>query len=184
MHDSPAASPDLASTVPPNPATAPADPATNPGDPAANSEDAPRQPGRPPVLGHNQKKRILTLLTAGCSRRAAARCVGCVPSTIANTALRDSEFALELTNAEANLETDLLEAVRNAAKVDRHWRAASWLLERKFPVDYTPHPPKLYNVDQISNLVEAVVATISDDLTPEQRQRIIKKLDAILAVDF
>ncbi len=38
--------------------------------------------GRPPVLGTNQRKRLVALINAGCSRRAAARRIGCSPATL------------------------------------------------------------------------------------------------------
>ncbi len=147
----------------------------------APASQATPQTGRPAALGHDQRKRIITLLTAGCSRRAAARSVGCAPSTIANTARRDSQFADDLALAESNLETDLLDAVRNAAKVDRYWRAASWLLERQFPLDYAANSPNHYPVSQVVDIFQNVFTTIHDDLTPEQCDRAIQNLTAILA---
>ena len=51
------------------------------------------QRGRPPVLDEAKKREILAILTVGCSRRTAARYVGCTASTIQNTAERDAHFA-------------------------------------------------------------------------------------------
>ena len=169
MQDSPATSPDLTSPAPACP--------TN------TEENVPRKPGRPPVLGTNQKKRIITLLTAGCSRRTAAKSVGCAPTTIINTMKRDAEFAKEVVFAETNLEADLLEAVRSAAKVHRYWRAASWLLERKNPREYVARAPNLYTLNQVADQVNVVMSTLQEDLTREQCDRVVKKLDAILALD-
>ncbi len=139
------------------------------------------QRGRPPALGPNKRKRVLALLDMGCSRRAAARAVGCSPTTITRTVQRDPEFAAELAEAESRLETHLLESVRNAAKNDRYWRAASWLLERKYPIDYKPRDPKLYTSDQVTQLINAVFNALREELNEEQLQRAAAKLDALLA---
>lgn len=145
-------------------------------DPAAQP-----QRGRPPALGPNKRKRVLALLDMGCSRRAAARAVGCSPTTITRTIQRDPEFAEELAQVESRLETQLLENVRKAAKNDRYWRAASWLLERKYPLDYKPQDPKLFTSDQVTQLINAVFNALREELTEEQIQRATAKLDALLA---
>jgi hypothetical protein len=45
-------------------------------------------------------RQIVTLVANGLSRRAAAECVGCAPSTITRTAARDRQFALDPDRAE------------------------------------------------------------------------------------
>ena len=87
--------------------------------------------GRPPALDEAKRRLVLALLTNGFSRRMAARYVGCAHSTIAQTAARDPAFATDLAQAEHGVDVEMLAAVRRAAKQDRHWRAAAWLLERR-----------------------------------------------------
>ena len=147
-----------------------------------NPDPQPKR-GRPPALGPNKRKRVLALLDMGCSRRIAARAVGCSPTTITRTMQRDSEFAAQVAEAETQSETQLLESVRKAAKNERYWRAASWLLERKNIRDYKPRDPNLYTPDQVSQLIITVLDTFREELNPDQIQRAIAKCDALL-VEF
>ena len=59
-----------------------------PSDHARPDSPEPQQ-GRPAVLDPTKRQRIAALLAVGCSRRVAARYVGCSPSTITRTAARD-----------------------------------------------------------------------------------------------
>ena len=82
-----------------------------------------------------KKERICTLISVGISRRQAAAYVGCHHATITRSARRDAEFAAALWEAEAYSEVEPLSRIVNAGK--RSWRAAAWLLERKFPERYS-----------------------------------------------
>ena len=95
------------------------------------SEEGQDGGGRPPALDEAKRRLVLALLTNCFSRRMAARYIGCAHSTIAQTAARDPAFATDLAQAEHGVDVEMLAAVRRAAKQDRHWRAAAWLLERR-----------------------------------------------------
>ena len=60
--------------------------------------------GRRSVLDEFKKREILAIVFVGCSRRTAARYVGCAVSTIANTAGRDPDFDEQLRKAEQQAE--------------------------------------------------------------------------------
>ncbi len=147
---------------------------------AAPTGRRPCRPGRPPALDSDKRQRIIALLTVGCSRRVAARHVGCSPSTITRTATRDPAFADQLAQAETNLEVELLDAIRHAAKTDRYWRAAGWLLERKNPQDYARRSPQLYTPHQVVQLLVATLDSLREELPPTQRDLAIKKLGTLL----
>jgi hypothetical protein len=98
-----------------------------------------RQPrGRPRALDAAKKKAVLAYIAAGGSQRMAAGFVGCHASTIRNEADRDPDFLDSLTRAEGQCAITLIGAITDAAttKFDGDWRAAAWLLERKFPQDF------------------------------------------------
>jgi len=105
----------------------------------ANNGKKPRQPrGRPRALTVAKKETILAYVSAGGSQRLAAKFVGCHHSTIRNEADRDPHFLASLTRAEAQCALALLDAITRAAttKADGDWRAAAWLLERKWAQDF------------------------------------------------
>lgn len=159
--------------------------APNPADSTATQHAAQPQThsphrGRPLVLGPDERKRLIALLEIGCSRRVAARCVGCSPNTIARTAARDPQFADDIVNAEAKLELKLLESISQAAQNGRYWRAAGWLLERRNPTDFVPQPPHLHTAEQMTELFTAALDTLRDEIPRPQRDRCIEKLAALL----
>jgi len=138
--------------------------------------------GRRPVLDQFKKREILALLTVGCSRRTAARYVGCATSTIQNTALRDAAFADELRRAEYKSEIGYLKSIQNAAKQEKYWRAAAWALERRNPQDFARRGPDVITVDQIKQILAQFAAIIVEEVpVAKHRKSILKRLGAMTA---
>lgn len=138
--------------------------------------------GRPPVLDHVKKGQILAILSVGCSRRIAARYVGCSPTTIQNTAEREPEFAKQLHRADHGAEIEYLKRIRTAAQKEQYWRAAAWALERLNPEDFASRPLDVLTYEQVKTLVtrlaEVVIAQIS---RADHRKRMLKAVDRFLA---
>ena len=133
--------------------------------------------GRPPALDDAKRKIIIAMLANGSSRRVAARYVGCAPSTVTRTAMRDPEFAAELARAEQNAEIEALHLLRNAAKKDRYWRAAAWLLERRNPDDFAPRKPNVLTDGQVRQMLATMTAIALHDLPEEKYEEIMRRLD-------
>jgi hypothetical protein len=127
-----------------------------------------------------KRQRIITLVANGSSRRVAARFVGCAPSTITHTAMRDPQFAQDLTRAEQTVELSLLRCIHTAAKVKKHWRAAAWLLERRNPQDFALRAPQLFAPSQIADVFTQVIELLRTDLPHDNCRRAIQKLDDLI----
>lgn len=132
------------------------------------------------VLDDKKRSQIIALLANGSSRRMAARYVGCAPSTITRTAARDADFARQLANAEQNAEVDALRAIRAAAKKDRYWRAAAWLLERRNPDDFAHRPANVVTGDQITQMFTQLVELLREEVPEANCDRAIEKLEELL----
>ena len=132
------------------------------------------------ALDETKQREILAILSVGCSRRTAARYVGCAHSTIRRTADRDPEFSEKLRQAENRQEFTYLGNIQQAAKKPQYWRAAAWVLERIFPEKYGRRGPDVITIDQIKQVLaqftEIVVAEVP---VAKYRQEIIKRLDAL-----
>ena len=72
--------------------------------------------GRPPALDETARREICLLVLSGHSLAAAARCVGCVPNTVRNTAARDAKFRSELEIAQREAAHWRLYDLRHKAK--------------------------------------------------------------------
>jgi hypothetical protein len=84
--------------------------------------------GRPRVLSAYDMSTICGLIGVGCSRRTAARYLGCSPATIINQMRRDEKFANDVRKAEVHRMVGPLQNLREQS--NRSWRAAAWFLER------------------------------------------------------
>lgn len=138
------------------------------------------EPGRRPVLDEVKKKEILAILAQGCSRRRAAQYVGCSPSTIRRTALRDTAFAEAVARAESQSEITCLTNVRKAGKKEQYWRAAAWVLERRYPEEYALRKPGTVTVEQMLDVLKQIADILTDETEdPKVRQRIRRRVNAV-----
>jgi hypothetical protein len=138
----------------------------------------------PSVMTAERREKILSLLTVGCSRRAAARFVGCSPSTISRTIVADPSFAHQVAQAEEQAEIDAVRAIRRAANNERYWRAAAWLLERKNPDEFGLRAPGCYTASNIRGILVQIVTMISSELPQEKYDRIMATIDALVVELF
>jgi hypothetical protein len=134
----------------------------------------------PETLDDQKRWKIISLLANGCSRRVAARFVGCSPMTITRTAARDPAFADQIAAAEHSAEIDALRLIRAAAKNERYWRAAAWFLERKNPDDYAPRPPFLFTPEQAKRLMAHLAIILNEEIPEENFDRAMKKIEQLL----
>jgi hypothetical protein len=132
------------------------------------------------VLDDAKRKTIIALVTGGCSRRAAARYVGCAPSTIIRTARRDPDFALALARAEETAEITLLRSIQAAGKLPGHWRASAWLLERRNPDEFAPRAPNVVTQQQFAEVLASVAETLCHALPEDNYCRVLQKIEEVV----
>ena len=126
--------------------------------------------GRPQVLDQVKQREICAILVMGGTRATAAAYVGCHPDTIRNTELRDPEFAKQLEHAESRHEVSQLSYIANAGKEGRHWRAAAWVLEHRYPGRYGRRRPNLFTLDQVTHVLTQFAGLGPERRRPDQRE--------------
>jgi hypothetical protein len=136
--------------------------------------------GRLAVLDDTKRRKIVALLANGSSRRVAARVVGCSHTTITRTAARDPDFAAELAAAEQTTEVEALRNIRRAARKNRYWRAAAWLVERKNPADFLRRTPTSLNENEIAQLLLRVLDPWIDTLPDTTLDHLLDHLHGIV----
>jgi hypothetical protein len=137
--------------------------------------------GRWPALDQDKRNKIIALLSLGCSRRIAALYVGCSPSTITRTAIRDADFFDQLINAELHSEVDALRHLRRASRKERYWRAAAWLLERRNPDDFGKREPNTVSEEKTHLIIDSIYSSVLKDLPPDIQETIMQRLDVVFA---
>jgi hypothetical protein len=110
----------------------------------------------------------------------AAKYVGCAASTITRTAARDPVFAEQLAAAEQHVEVDALRAVRAAARNERYWRAAAWLLERRNPDDFAHRTPDVVTNDQLVQVFAQLTEILYAQLPEANWDRVLEILDEVI----
>ncbi len=135
---------------------------------------------KPIKLDAFKQKELLAILSVGCSRRAAARYVGCSLSTIQAHAKRDEVFADKLRRAESKSEFLHMKNISAAGQEQRYWRASAWALERLNPNDFAPRPPAHLTPQQASETIEAFsLAVVEEVPNPRTRKQILRRLRKI-----
>jgi hypothetical protein len=91
---------------------------------------------------------------------------------------RDPEFGAQVRSLEEYFELTPLQAIYQAA--NDNWRAATWLLERKFPKRYTrPRPSSGLGKPQARQLLLQVLQIVEEELIdPAGRARIERRIRA------
>ena len=134
------------------------------------------------VLDEVKRAEILAIVSVGCSRRVAARYVGCAPSTIWATARRDERFGRELARAEQKSQLGLIKNIRDAAKKAQYWRAAAWALERLNPEDFAPRGPEVVTVEQMHALMDQLAQVLVEHVPiAAHRKQVLRCVEGILA---
>ncbi len=136
---------------------------------------------RPPrVLDDRRRANVLYFIGLGLSRRMAARQVRCAHTTIARTAARDPLFALDLANAENEVDVESMRQIREAAKEQKNWRAAAWLLERRNPDEFGRRTAHSMSGDHVMELLADVFSYIFPRLPEEEADGFLRMFNAKL----
>jgi len=139
-----------------------------------------KSPPHPP-LTKKQKDEIVAIVTVGCSRKIAARYIGCTQDFIRRTAKKDPAFAEALQHADLQAEITSMKSVNAAARQERYWKAATWILERKNPEDYRLRSPGTFTPDQLKFILERLSEIITEEVkSPAYRKRVLARLDEFL----
>ena len=115
--------------------------------------DAPQKSVGVP-LDERRRAEICAIVGVGCSQATAARYVGCTPGAISAAKKRIASFREEMLHAEAHHELVLVRHIHQAAVGPNGWRAAAWLLMRRYPERYAARAAETVTPQQIEDSLE------------------------------
>lgn len=122
------------------------------------------------------KNTLRAMISTGCDREMAAKGVGWTMERLREILGDDPEFAEELLRAEGQAEYHRMRNLHNATKEEKHWRAATWWLERRARSRYARQSRALTTVE-IQELVDEMVDMVFLDVTREaDRERLVTSL--------
>jgi hypothetical protein len=141
-----------------------------------------RKPDSPRILADAQKRAgVLKMLRAGNSRVDTARLIGFSGQTLLNEMERDAAFASQVEQAEAIGKSVLIATVNEAATKEKDWKAAAWLLERKYWQEYARRDPKSISPEELANVIGRIVTAFLVIVPAEFHAAIRAELDKIVA---
>lgn len=135
----------------------------------------------PPLLTDDEQRDVIFVLMTGGDWRMAADYVSRTQAVIRATAEADPEFRARLDRAEPHFELVQLGNITKAAMREQYWRAAAWMLERKFPSRYAKADPQALAAAKVKLLLEGLADIVFTEVTAASvRKRILTRLQKLL----
>lgn len=139
-----------------------------------------KQAGRPRFFASEEnRKLVLDVLATGGSRNDAAKMAGTTRQTIGNEVRANPEFAAAIDAAEVHGKVSLIERVFNASEDD--WKAAAWMLERKYPKEFGKRAPDAISSEELASIVGRVVAVLLSGVPKRYHVKVQADIDGLLA---
>jgi len=139
-------------------------------------------PRKSKLLTAKQQNDVVAVLLAGSDLPSAADYVRRTLQEIYDTAAAKPAFQARLDQAAPNFELAQLGNITKAALREQYWRAAAWLLERKFPSRYAKSDPKALAPAKVRALIDAMaVAVLAEVPDADHRTNILNRLKDLLA---
>lgn len=144
------------------------------------TEEPKRRDGRPYKLTDDKTRQLIfKVLRAGGSRADAAAKANVDVKTIKNAAKRDPSFSQGLADAEIDGKLSLLVTIRESAKAG-DWRAAAWMLERKYWREYSKRNVDQVTPDQVAKVSEQIVEALMRLVPAEYHPPLEARMEQIL----
>jgi len=139
-------------------------------------------PRKTKLLTSTEQSNVIAVLMAGADLATAADYVGRTPEETRYTGERKAEFRAGLESAEPKFELVQLGNITKAALREQYWRAAAWLLERKFPSRYAKPDPAAMSPAKVKTLLDSLAkAVLAEVADTETQVKIMDRLRQLLA---
>ena len=127
-----------------------------------------------------QKAQVCAIAAVGCDRQIAAHYLGCRPEDLRGELERDTSFANDLVQAEAQAELGHMRNVKQAAAEEKNWRASVWWLERRAPDRYARRDAGAMSATQIQRFIESLSTLIAEEVRhAPDRDRLLERLQEL-----
>lgn len=118
------------------------------------------------------------MLKSGASRSDVCAAVGMSYSTLQAELKRSVDFASKVQVAEAAGKVAMIQLVAKAAGDD--WKAAAWLLERKYYEEWAKRDPQSVSFAQFSSAVFSVLASVIRFVPADQHDALKSEVERII----
>lgn len=129
---------------------------------------------RKPALDEHRQDMICAIVAVGCTYETAADYVGVAASTIYRTAERQPAFRAKLNKACAQVQLHLVRRIYDCADGKQGWRAAAWLLSRRFPDRFAQRGANTVTPRQIAATLKNFTQIIAEEVPDRDARRRIR----------
>jgi hypothetical protein len=134
-----------------------------------------------PLLTEKERQSVISVLLTGGDLSTAADYISRTQAEIRATAAADEDFRAAIERAEPHVELTQLGNISKAAMREQYWRAAAWMLERRFPNRYARANPRALVPAKIKQLIEGLAEIVLSEVKAATvRIRIVNRLQTLL----
>jgi hypothetical protein len=126
-----------------------------------------------------QRAEFFALLTVGVSQADAYLAAGVNRSAVRRLCRSDPAFASGVSSDVARGKATLI--VRIFSATSDNWRAAAWLLERRWPAEWAPRRPDRFTKEDVTTLVNKFVGRARRYVPPERWAAFLEDVNEWLA---
>jgi hypothetical protein len=123
---------------------------------------------------------IIKGLRAGVGRRKICAAVKVDFKTFSALYERSPKFRREVDQAEAKFYGGLISVIVKAAKQEKEWRAAAWILERRFYQEFGKRDPEAVNAEQLASVITRVVGVLVPEIPEDRQANAVSRIEEIL----
>lgn len=128
----------------------------------------------------SERRALRAMVAVGCDRETAAKALGWTREQINEALQNDADFAREVLQAEGQAEFHHMRILHNAAKDEKHWRAATWWLEHRAKKDDGRVSLLQAIAAQLDEFVEQLVKIVQVEVkADEDRKRLLARLQEL-----
>ena len=107
---------------------------------------------------------IVDNITIGLPDSDAIAHAGINPSTFYDWIKRYPIYAQKVKKARVDFKLNNVKKIQNASKLEKHWAASAWLLERRDPDNFGRKDLQVIQVQELPGMVNQIIKVLAEEL--------------------
>ncbi|QEG37834.1 hypothetical protein [Bythopirellula goksoeyrii] len=131
-------------------------------------------------ITESDKRAIRTMVAMGCEITVAAQALGWNSEQLADELHSNPAFASEVEQAEGQAQFHFVRSLHSASKDEKHWRAATWWLERRAQKQFALRGSRAWTDAELVAFLDSLTTIIVKSVSNlEDRQQLLADLGSL-----